>query len=158
MGHALPAVTTPRLSTADGGPNRSYKRVQTDLNEVARSITCTKRKYHVKVENLLKAAKIPSVNAMLTLSVATKAWKAFHSRDRVNGGRNPIGDFMFDGNRRIRTNRAGMLGIVPIPLRGHITMVTSAAKIWNSSAELRMAASLSEAKSVAKRIAGGVPL
>jgi hypothetical protein len=158
VGHALPAVTTPRLSTADGGPNKSYKRVQTALNDVARSITGTKRKDQVRVEDLLEAAKIPSVNAMSRLSVATEAWKAFHSRDGVNGGRNPIGEFMFDGDRTIRTTRAGTSGIIPIPLRGHSTMVTSAAKIWNSSAELRMAVLLSEAKSVAKRIAGGVPL
>jgi hypothetical protein len=65
---------------------------------------------------------------------------------------------MFDSNRTIKTTRAGTSGIVPIPLRGHSTMVTLLAKIWNSSAELRMAVSLSEAKSVAKRIAGGVPL
>jgi hypothetical protein len=107
VGHALPAETTPRLCAGDGVPNKSYKRVQTALNDVARSFTGTKHKDRVRVEDLLKAAKILSVNAMSTLTVTTEAWKAFHSRDGVNGGRNPIGEFMFYGNRTIRATRAG---------------------------------------------------
>jgi hypothetical protein len=79
VGHALLAVTTPRLCAGDGGPYKSYKRVQTALNDVARSFTGTKHKDHIRVEDLLEAAKILSDNAMSMLSVATEAWKAFHS-------------------------------------------------------------------------------
>lgn len=158
ISHALPAVTTPRLDTAAGAPNESYKAVQRSLNDVARTITGTRRQEHVRIEDLLEAARIPSVNAMATSATAIETWKAYHSSDGPNGTRNPIGSHVFDGNTGNRGTRAASSGLVQIPLRGYNTMVVNAANTWNRCPDLRAAATLVEARGVAKRLAASVPL
>jgi hypothetical protein len=159
ISHALSAVTTPRLEAADGGGNKAYKVVQRAINDVARTITGTKRREHVQIEDLLKMAGISSVNAMATAATALETWKAYHSSDGPNGGRNPIGSHVFDsdGNKN-RNTRAASIGLVQIHLRGHTTMVFNAATTWNRCPELRAARTLREARGVAKRLAAEAPL
>jgi hypothetical protein len=158
ISHALPAVTTPRLDATDGGPNESYKAVQRSINDVARTITGTSRKEHVRIEDLLTRAGFPSVNAMATAATALETWKAYHSTDGPNGSRNPIGSHVFDDNIGTRSTRAASNGLVQIPLRGYKTMVVNAANMWNGCPELRAAKTLGEARGVAKRLAAGVPI
>jgi hypothetical protein len=158
ISHALPAVAVPRLTAADGAANESYRAAQVALNDVARTITGTSRRAHVPIADLLEAAKIPSINNLVTASVAVEAWKAYRSCDGENGTRNPIGSHVFDGTRESKTTRATTSGKVQIPLRGHKTMVTAAALIWNESEALRTATTLNEAKKVAKLLSRGVPL
>jgi hypothetical protein len=117
------------------------------------------RKDHIAVKSLHKEAKMPTIIAMVTTAVAVETWKAYMSRDGVNGVKNPIGNIVFDSAEAERTMlRAAAAGQVQVPLRGYCTMVTAAANIWNASPALRAAKSLTEARSVAKAIARGVPL
>jgi hypothetical protein len=157
ISHALPAVATPRLVAANGGANTHYKAVQVAINDVARSITGKSRRDHLPVSNLLDLAKIPSVNAMVVSAVAFEAWKAHRSSDGGNGSRNPIGAHVFDGLKG-RETRSTDEGIVPIALRGHNTMVTSVATVWNAFPDLRAADTIGAAKRAAKALARGVPL
>jgi ABC-type phosphonate transport system ATPase subunit len=160
VNHALPAVAHPRLAKADGPTNTCYKTIQVAINDVARSVTGKRRSEHITIEALLDAAKLQNVNSMVTAAVAVEAWKAHKSCDGNNGGRNPIGNAIFDSSEAEhgRTSRATAAGQVHVPLQGCRTMVTAAAKIWNSSPALRAARSLGEARSAAKSIAKGVPL
>jgi hypothetical protein len=102
---------------------------------------------------------MPTINAIVTSAVAVETWKAYMSRDMVNGDKNLIGNIVFDSAEAERTtSRAAAASQVQVPLRGYCTMVTVAANIWNASPALRAAKSLTEAWSVAKAIARGVPL
>jgi hypothetical protein len=148
ISHALPAVTTPRLDAADRGLNDHYKTVQRSINDVARTVTGTNRRAHVKIPDLLASARIPSVNAMVTAATAIKSWKSFYSSDGDNGSRNPIGSHVFDGTEGNRNTRAATHGLVQIPLRGYKTMVVNVANMWNRFPELRAAKTLGKARDV----------
>jgi hypothetical protein len=159
INHALPALATPRLSEADGGANGAYKAVQIAVNNIARTVTRTSRREHISVEALLDSAKMPSVNAMVTVAVGVEAWKASRSCDGDDGGKNPVGSLIFDSTRSTeRLSRATAAGIVKVPLQAHKSMVTAAATIWNSCPELQAARSLGEARRAARNLAKGVPL
>jgi hypothetical protein len=68
----------------------------------------------------------PSVNELVVRAVATETWKAHRSRNGVNGERNPLGKLMFgpvsDVSADVRPTRSAASGIVPIALRGEITL------------------------------------
>jgi hypothetical protein len=57
-----------------------------------------------------------------------------------------------------RPTRSATAGIVLVDLRGQDTFVTHAAVIWNSSARLRSAKTIGEARCVAKLPARSAPL
>jgi hypothetical protein len=163
LGHALPAVASPRLQGCGNSGNASSKATQVAINNACRTLTGTRPKDHRRVEDLLSTARLPSLNELVVSSTATEAWKAFSSRDGGAGERNPVGVLIFgprlgDVLTNARPTRSVVAGHVPIALRGQDTFVTHAAEIWNFSAELRVARTLSEAKRAAKSLAKMAPL
>jgi hypothetical protein len=134
IAHAFPAVATPRLSPQEA-QNSAYAATQVAVNDVARTITGTKRSDHVRLDVLLRNAGIPSLNHKLVKAVAMETWAAYHSTDGVDGARNPVGSLLF-GYPTGRTSRATVAGIIPVPMPGSGTFTTNAARIWNASKDL----------------------
>jgi hypothetical protein len=123
-------VATPRLAAADGGANGPYKAMQVSLNDVCRTVLGKTRKDHITVESLHEEAKMPTINAMVTTAVVIETWKAYMSRDGIDGGKNLIGNIVFDLAAAERnTSRATSAGQVQVPLRGYCIMVTASANI-----------------------------
>jgi hypothetical protein len=160
--HAMAAVTVPRLDTdSDAVPSTQYKAVQVAVNDVARTLTGTRRTDHKRVVDLLHQARLPSVNELAVVATATETWRAFHSTDGGQGLRNPLGQLMFgDGNVNVnaRSSRSATEGRVNIPLRGLNTFVAHGAAVWNSSPELRAATTIGEAKRVARSMGKSAPI
>jgi hypothetical protein len=169
--HALPAVAGPRLNM-ESVISGSERKIQVSLNDVCRTITGARRSDHVRLHTLQNAAKIPTYNHMSTSAVAMEAWKCFWSRDGAKGNRNELGIRIFgnldldsdNGSSPIeyasvaRCSRSETAGKVKIALRGASTFVTHAGKIWNASAALRAAKSLTDAKQAARAIAMSTPV
>ena len=107
------------------------------VNDVARSISGRSRRDHVRVQDLLAKASLPSYNAISVRAVAMEAWKTFKSKDGPNGSRNPLGELIFQPvptDDSTRGSRAATAGIVPLPLRAKTaTFVWNAVRVWNSS-------------------------
>lgn len=161
LGHALPAVATPRLQGCGSSGSTFAKATQVAINDTCRTLTGTRRKDRKIVEDLLSSARLPSLNELVVTATATEAWKAFSSRDGGAGERNPVGVLIFgprDVAPNARTTRSVVAGQVPIALRGQETFITHAAEIWNHSAELRVAKTIGEAKRAAKLLAKSAPL
>jgi hypothetical protein len=87
--HALAAVVPPRLATA--APAGPLARVQVSVNNLARTLSRTRREDKVRVRDLLDKANIPLVNKLAAVAVASLAWNAKHSSDGENGFMNPVG-------------------------------------------------------------------
>jgi hypothetical protein len=62
VGYAAAAVLRPRFDDLDPLQSASYKAIQVSINDTARSLTGLKREDHIKIEDLLKRAKLPSLN------------------------------------------------------------------------------------------------
>jgi hypothetical protein len=164
---ALAAVVAPRLGNGEDPPSAAYKSVQVAINDVARSITGTKRTDHVKIPSLLYSAGLPSVNELAVRAVAMESWKANHSSDGKNGERNPIGKFIFPANptsdptssiNSSRTTRSRTAGIIHNPLRQANTFAVHAANVWNASLALREAPTRHATSAVAKLLAKSAPI
>jgi hypothetical protein len=159
--HAMAAVTMPRLGSSSC-QTASDRATQVAVNDVARTLTGTRRTEHVRVGDLLHRARVPSVNELAIVATATETWRAYHSEDGGQGQRNPLGQLMFGGRYDVptngRTSRSLTSGRVPILLRGQNTFVVHGAEIWNASPELRAAKTIAEAKRVAKEIARKAPI
>jgi hypothetical protein len=159
--HAIAAVAVPRLEGSNEVPSAQYRAAQVAVNDVARTLTGTLRTEHRKVADLLEAARLPTVNELAVVATATETWRAFHSVDGGHGSRNPLGQLMFGGGNiapNARASRSKTAGKVPIPLRGLNTFVAHGAAIWNESPELRAAATIAEAKLVAKSLGRKAPI
>jgi hypothetical protein len=85
--HALAAVAHPRLEPEDNA-SVIWSGIQVAFNDVARSITGSRRRDHVKIEDLLAQAGLESANRMVVKAVAAETWSCFHSDDRKDGARN----------------------------------------------------------------------
>jgi hypothetical protein len=129
------------------------------LNDVARSITGTRRRDHVHIEDLLAQAGLESANRMVK-AIAAETWGCFHSDDGRDGSRNHIGRIIFSDKRTAtsKTTRSAKTGQVQVPLRGGDTFVTHAAHVWNRSATVRQATTKAKAKKAASDLAGLSPL
>jgi hypothetical protein len=130
------------------------------LNNVARSITGTRRRDHVKIEDLLAQAGLESANRMVVKAIAAESWSCFHSNDRKDGARNHVGRILFSDKRTAtaKTTRSAKTGQIEVPLRGGDTFVTHAAHVWNTSATLRQATTKAKAKKAASDFASLTPL
>eukprot|EP00095_Tigriopus_kingsejongensis_P004280 maker-scaffold555_size137745-snap-gene-0.25 protein:Tk04280 transcript:maker-scaffold555_size137745-snap-gene-0.25-mRNA-1 annotation:"e3 ubiquitin-protein ligase mdm2 isoform x1" len=122
LGYAIAAVVPPRLTEEEGNPSKAYQSVQVAINDVARTITGKTRKDHIRTQDLLRQAGLPSINELAVRSIALEAWKAFGSTDGSNGSRNPIGNIVFPLAPELSTlahlkTRSQAAGIVPGPLR-----------------------------------------
>jgi hypothetical protein len=165
VGYATPIYARPRLDNADRPRAAALLSVQVAINDVARSITGSKRDDRIRIERLLGQAKIPSLNSISIRATAQICWAAFHSNDGPLGDRNPLGLTMFGSNKNndddddfnnVRATRSTSNGEITIPLRGLDTFVVHAARVWNSSPELRMAASSASATSIAYKLSDTV--
>jgi hypothetical protein len=134
--------------------------IQVALNNVARSITGTRRRDHVKIEDMLAQAGLESVNRMVVKAMAAETWSCFHSDDGKDGARNQVGRILFSDKRAAtaKTTRSAKTGQIKVPLRGGDTFVTHAAHVWNRSATLCQANSKAKAKKAASDFASLTPL
>ena len=89
MAYGVAAVSAPRLEGDSGGPSSNTMTIQVALNDVARSVSGHVRTDHVRVQDLLAEANMPSYNALAVGAVAMETWKDFHSTDGSEGTRNP---------------------------------------------------------------------
>eukprot|EP00095_Tigriopus_kingsejongensis_P001731 maker-scaffold514_size150699-snap-gene-0.27 protein:Tk01731 transcript:maker-scaffold514_size150699-snap-gene-0.27-mRNA-1 annotation:"far upstream element-binding protein 3 isoform x4" len=94
VGFGAAAVASPRLAEDNAPPSKAYKAVQV-ANDVARTRTGQKRKDWVRITDLLNLAGLSLMNELAVRAIALEAWKAFHSSDGENGGRNPLGNIIF---------------------------------------------------------------
>jgi len=161
VGYAIAAVASPRLEGNFSSPPAACKEIQVALNDVARSITGKKRQDHINIPNLLSSAGLPSLNYMSVHALAMETWKAFKSKDGMNGSRNPLGLLLFpaDLSESARSSRSASAGVVPLPLKTAAnTMAWHAVNVWNSAKSLRDANTKCEATKVAKELARRAPL
>jgi hypothetical protein len=157
--HALAAVARPRLEQEDKAAV-VWSRIQVALNDVARSITGTRRRDHIRIEDLLSKAGLKSTNRMVVKAIAAEIWGCFHSDDERDGARNHVRKLLFLGKRTsiAKTTRSATNGQIKVPLRGGDTFITHAAHVWNKSATLRQATTKAKAKKAASDLAGLLPL
>jgi hypothetical protein len=87
-------VARPRLEQEDNA-SVVWSRIQVALNDVARSITGTRRRDHVHIEDLLAQAGLESANRMVVKAIAAETWGCFHSDDVRDGSRNHVGRLIF---------------------------------------------------------------
>jgi hypothetical protein len=154
IAHALPAVAAPRLLPTDA-QNVAYARAQVAVNNVARTITGSKRSNHIQVDVLLQRAGITSVIQKLVKAVAMEAWSAHTSKDGGDGARNSVGTKLF-GFTSARASHAMVVGIIPVTAGNPYIM--HAARVWNMCPELRRATTKVAAQVAATRLAIGAPL
>jgi hypothetical protein len=95
IGHALAAVASPRLSEEEKKSCPNHRATQICMNDVARTITGTRRSDHITVGDLLEMAGLESLNRRVVAAIAMEAWNSFHSDDGERGGRNPLGTAIF---------------------------------------------------------------
>jgi hypothetical protein len=90
------------------------------LNNVARSITRTRRRDHVTIKDLLDLAGLESANRMVIKAIAAETWGCFHSNDGKDGARNHVGRILFSDKRTdtAKTTRSAKTGQIAVPLRG----------------------------------------
>lgn len=163
VAYAAAAVAGPR-SDSSATPSMGEKATQVALNDVARSLTGSKRRDHVRVGELLEKAEIPSYNALAVKSLALETWNAFRSADGPCGGHNPLGSIMFgaveESTAELRpTTRSCTAAVIPRPLPlAADTMAAHGVELWNANPELRAAATSRAAKKVATRLGRAAPI
>jgi predicted RNase H-like HicB family nuclease len=149
VSHALAAVAEPLME--EYMPT-GYRPVQVALNDVARTLTGAKRSDHIRVADLLAAARMPHINELVTKAVALEAWKSRCSDDGKDGSMNLIGLALF-GNGSLehlkRPSRSTEAGKIRVPLRGEKTFISHAAKVWNAVPDLRTAETVSAGQKAA---------
>ncbi|QQP36138.1 Uncharacterized protein FKW44_021137, partial [Caligus rogercresseyi] len=153
LSYAAAVVTTPRFDNKE--PDAAHRAVQVAINDVARSIAGCRRRDHIRIEDLLSIAKIPSLNEITVMAVAVETWKCFHSNDGGCGARNPIGDLVFPTPKRPTRSTTS----VACPLRGGTdTFASHAVSVWNNFESLRSARTLAAARDVARTIGRSTPI
>ncbi|QQP39947.1 Hypothetical protein FKW44_013826, partial [Caligus rogercresseyi] len=65
-------VTTPRFDDKNKDPDAAHRAVQVAINDVASSIAGCKRRDHIRIKDLLRSAKIPSLNEITVMAVAVE--------------------------------------------------------------------------------------
>jgi hypothetical protein len=97
-----------------------WSRIQVAFNNVARSITGTRRGDHVKIEDLLAQAGLESAIRMVVKAIAAETWVCFHSDDGRNGASNHVSRLHFSDKRTAtaKTTRLAKTGQIEVPLRG----------------------------------------
>jgi hypothetical protein len=117
--HALAAVARPRLEHGDNA-SVAWSKIQVAFNDVARSITGTRRRDHVTIEDLLDLAGIESAHRMVVKAIAAETWSCYHSDDGKDSARNHVGTILFSDNRTAtaKTTRLAKTGQIAVPLRG----------------------------------------
>jgi hypothetical protein len=152
---ALAAVARPRLEQEDNA-SVVWSGIQVALNDVARSITGTWRRNHVRIEDLLAQAGLESANRMVVKAIAAETWGCFHSDDGRDGSRNHVGRLLFSDKRTATANTTRLAKTGPqieVPLRGGDTFIAHTANVWNRSVPLRAKQTKAAAKKAASDLA-----
>jgi hypothetical protein len=160
-------LVVPRLTELDG-LQQGLHDAQVAVNDVARILTGSKRGDHIRITDLLKTAGLQALNQMAIQSLATMTWDAFPSDDGQDHDQNGLAKTIFgtrndndiadvsSSNPVTMTMRSKTSGEVTISLKNNC-LVYNAVKIWNACPTLRAAASKSEAKGVAVKLAREAP-
>ena len=151
----------PRLKESDPLPTLMAQ-LQVNINNVARCTIGSTKSDRLRVEDLLCAAGLPSLNRMVVYTVAMECWRALSLRDVSDGPLNPLGKLLSpsisDGSAPART-RAAQSGCLPPPTKYQVDSFTWwAYTCWNASPALRSASTVSAAKRAATELAASAPL
>jgi hypothetical protein len=149
--HALADVARPRLEQEDNA-SVVWSGIQVALNNVARSITGTRRRDHIKIEDLLAQAGLESANRMVVKAIAAETWGCFHKTTSAGSSSRTRGLPQQRAHGRRRPGRSRSL------CGGGDTFITHAAHLWNRSATLRQATTKAKAKKAASNFASLTPL
>jgi hypothetical protein len=157
--HALAAVARPRLEQEDS-VSLVWSSIWVALNDVARSITGTRRRDHVRIEDLLAQAGLESANRMVVKAIAAETLGCFRSDNGRNGARNHVGRLLFSDKRTAtaKTTRSAKTGQIEVPQWGGDTFIAHEAHVWNRSVLLRAAPTKAAAKKAASDLASLSPL
>ena len=152
------AVVPPRLLETEP-QSIILRKIQTSINDVARTIVGISRRKCRPVEKVLEEAGIPSFNRVIVKSVALEAWKAMNIKDGPMGSASPVGALLGNLNKTTRFTRSVAAGHLPAPTKTQVdTFIWHAYKIWNGFPLLRQATTLAKAKRAAREIAMSAPL
>jgi hypothetical protein len=112
-------VSRPRLEQEDSA-SVIWSGIQVALKDVARSITGTRRRDHVTIEDLLDLAGLEIANRMVVKAIAAETLSCFNSEDGKDGARNHVGRILFSDKRTAtaKTARSAKTGQIEVPLRG----------------------------------------
>ena len=116
---------------------------QVALNELARVLLGVGRGDQVRVTQLCDRTNLPTINEIIVRQSATSAWKAVRSKD------SPLSNVLVTYDPRTR----GASEDLRQPISRKCVAANNLALVWNSSAELRDAETLSKAKITAKKLA-----
>jgi hypothetical protein len=73
VGYATSTFVRPRTDSNADPHSADLRAAQVAINDVARTLTGKKRKDHVQVSDLLKKAKLPSINQVTVKSMLREA-------------------------------------------------------------------------------------
>ena len=137
-------ITRPVRVNQEGEQPPSRDKAQVLLNDLARTLLGIRRADHVRTEDLMDRAKIPTLNEITVRQAALNSWKA------VNGG--ALAEFLQPYDSRTRAAECNLRR----PVSGRCIAISNMASCWNSSELLRSAKSIGEARSAARKLANSV--
>ena len=114
------------------------------MNDLARTLLNVRRADHFHTEDLMDRAKLPTLNEIVARQAALNAWKA------VNGG--TLAEFLQPFDSRTR----GAEGNLRKPVSRRCLAISNMANCWNSYEPLRIAKTIGEARSAARKLANVV--
>ncbi len=175
------AVITPRFREEDPLPVLHHK-IQTSINNCARSTIGSILQEHKSVEELLDETGYPSLNRLIIRTVALEAWKAIRCRIGPAATLGPVGELLCPddaqpgpataaaaisaaaatataGATTRRATRSTAAGKLKPPAKFRVKSFSWAAmEIWNGAPNLRAASTMSAAKAAAAAFAKTVPI
>ena len=137
-------ITRPARVSQEGEQPSSRDKAQILLNEVARTLLGVRRADHVRTEDLMDRAKLPTLNEIVVRQAALNAWKA------VNGG--TLSELLLPYDSRTR----GAEGNLRKPVSRRCLATSNMANCWNAHEPLRNAKTIGEARSAARKLANAV--
>ena len=130
----------------DESPSGRAKKLQVIINDAARLITSCRRREHVRVQDLLKDAKLPTVNNIVIRESAMTAWHALSP----NGGGSPLSE-LFDGLQPDERTRGAVNGLLRTPDDGRNRLIKNAVLVCNRFPDLAAVKSPTMARSYIRK-------
>ena len=128
----------------EGEQPSSRDKAQILLNDLARTLLGIRRADHFRTEDLMDRAKLPTLNEIVVRQAALNAWKA------VNGG--TLAEFLQPYDSRTR----GAENNLRRPVSWRCRATANMANCWNSYEPLRIAKTIGEARTAARKLANVV--
>ena len=126
--------------TADEVVPGEARSLQVAINDLARGLLGVRRAEHIQIKDLLDRTGLPTLNEIVIQQSAVSAWKA------AKGG--PLSALLSGFDGRTRGASAELVKATTPSCNASLNMC----RVWNLSADLRQARTLTSAKEVAKRI------